>query len=628
MRRNLQIAPFDSVTPAPSDRATGAGVDAPPLDETWNLDDLYVDLDDFDRARERIAADLPGLDALRDTLDRSGGHLADALDRIHAAARELQRLHAYASMRSDVDMRVAVDQARRQETELLWNEFATRSSWLRPEILAMDPGHVRGLLDEEPRLAPYAFFLKDLLRVREHVLSPPEEKILADAGLVTGGPHAVFGVFHNAEMPRPEVELSDGETVRLTPAEFSRRRTTPNRDDRLRLTTGYFEGYVPYRETLGTNLYATIKAHVFRSRARGHASCLHAALDGDAVPVAVYHNLVEQVREHLPVLHRYLGLRARALGLDRPGYHDLHCPVAPDYRRSFKPAEGADLVRRSMEPLGDAYGAALDRCFGERWIDWHPTPGKRSGAYSAGSAYDVHPYILMNFTSDYESVSTLTHEVGHALHSHFSNAAQPFPTADYSIFVAEVASTFNEALLNRRMLAEAATDQERLFLLGTYLDQMRATMFRQTMFAEFERDIHARAEEGRALTGEWLSERYLEILRAHHGHAEGVMEIPDLYGIEWAGVPHFYYDFYVYQYATGIIASTALSEAVLAGGEDGARARARYLTFLSSGGSDHPLELLRAAGVDLETPEPYRRAMAAIGRALDRMDQLLTRLGR
>jgi oligoendopeptidase F len=618
-RHHLSVPPHPGI-PAASEGGSGAAVDTPPAGETWNLDDLYADLDAFDRARERIAADLPGLDALRGTLDRSGAHLADALDRVYAAARELQRLHAFASMRSDIDMRVAVDQARRQETELLWNEFSTRTSWLRPEILAMDPDRVRRLL--------YAFFLEDLLRTRDHVLSPPEEKILADAGLVTGGPHAVFGVFHNAEMPRPEVELADGEKVRLTPAEFSRRRTTSIRDDRLQLTTGYFEGYVPYRETLGTNLYGTIKAHVFRSRSRGYASCLHAALDGDAVPVAVYHNLIEQIRENLPVLHRYLGLRARALGLDRPGYHDLHCPVAPDYRRRFTPTEGADLVRRSMEPLGDDYRAALDRCFGERWIDWHPTAGKRSGAYSAGSAYDVHPYILMNFTSDYESVSTLTHEVGHALHSHFSNATQPFPTADYSIFVAEVASTFNEALLNRRMFEEAETDQERLFLLGTYLDQMRATMFRQTMFAEFERDIHARAEDGRALTGEWLSDRYLEILRAHHGHGEGVMDIPDLYGIEWAGVPHFYYDFYVYQYATGIVASTALSEAVLAGGEDGNHARTRYLAFLSAGGSDHPLALLRAAGVDLETPEPYRRAMSAIERALDRMEELLDRLGR
>lgn len=613
---------------APEDPGGEAAVLDPPADETWNLADLYPDLEAFDAAREAVARDLPALDELRGTVAASAARLADALDRVHDAARELHRLHAYASMRSDVDMRVAADQARRQETELLWNDFATRSSWLRPEILAMDPDQVREFLAGEPRLAPYAFYLDDLLRTREHVLTPPEEKLLADSGLVTGGPHAVFGVFHNAEMPRPEVTLSDGKPVRLTPAEFSRLRTTSNRDDRLRLTDGYFGGYVPYRETLGTNLYGAIKAHVYRARARRYPSCLHAALDGDAVPVAVYHNLVDQVREHLPTLHRYLGLRARALGIDRPGYHDLHCPVAPDFRRRFTPEDGADLVRRSMEPLGDAYGAALARCFGERWIDWHPTPGKRSGAYSAGSAYDVHPYILMNFNADYESVSTLTHEVGHALHSHFSNAAQPYATADYSIFVAEVASTFNEALLNHRMLEEAEDDRERLFLLGTYLDQMRATLFRQTMFAEFERDIHARAEDGRALTGEWLSAHYLGILRAHQGHGDGVMEIPELYGIEWAAIPHFYYDFYVYQYATGIVASTALAAAVLDGGADGARARDRYLAFLSAGGSDHPLELLRAAGVDLETPEPYRRAMASIENAMDRMEALLDRLGR
>jgi oligoendopeptidase F len=341
-------------------------------------------------------------------------------------------------------------------------------------------------------------------------------------------------------MPRPEVRLSTGETVRLTPATFARHRTTARRADREALFHGYFDAYRPFQETLGHNLFDALKAHLFRARARRYRGCLHAALDSDAVPESVYENLIAQVRDHRGTLHRYLRLRARALGLERPEYHDLHCPVAPDLETRHSPSGAMDLVRRSMAPLGDDYAAALDRCFGERWVDWHPTPGKRSGAYSAGSAYDVHPYILMNFTHDYESVSTLTHEVGHALHSHFSNHTQPYPTADYSIFVAEVASTFNEALLNHRMIEDAADDATRLFLLGTYLDQMRATLFRQTMFAEFEWTIHREAEAGKALTGEQLSAIYLEILRAYHGHDDGVMEIPDRYAVEWAAVPHFY----------------------------------------------------------------------------------------
>ena len=607
------------------DESAVASVADPPVEETWNLADLYPDLDRFAAARQRLAERIGSLGALETGATASGAALAGALDVISDVSKDLHRLHGYASMRSDVDTRIPAEQGRRQEVELLWNDFSKGISWIRPTILALDPAIVRGFVADEPRLAPHAQFLRDLVRMREHVLGPSEERLLAEAGLVTGSAGSLYGVFHNAEMPRPEVLLSDGETVRLTPATFAKHRTTANGSDREALFHGYFGAYEPFRETLGHNLYDALKAHMFRSRARGYRSCLHAALDGDAVPEAVYENLIGQVRDHRGTLHRYFRLRARALGLERPAYHDLHCPVAPDLETRHSPSEAADLVRRSMAPLGDDYADALERCFGERWVDWHPTPGKRSGAYSAGSAYDVHPYILMNFTHDYESVSTLTHEVGHALHSHFSNHTQPYPTADYSIFVAEVASTFNEALLNHRMLDEANDDATRLFLIGTYLDQMRATLFRQAMFAEFEWSIHRAAESGKALTGERLSEIYLGILRAYHGHDEGVMDIPERYAVEWAAVPHFYYDFYVYQYATGIVASTALAEAVLEGADG---ARERYLSFLSSGGSDYPLELLRQAGVDLESPEPYARTMAAIERALDRMEALLDRMGR
>ena len=491
---------------------------------------------------------------------------------------------------------------------------------MRPEILMLAPERLASFLAEEPRLKPHDHFLRDLARQRAHVLSPPEERILAEASIIAGGSDTLFGVFQNAEMPFPEVTLSTGETTRLTPANFARHRTTSVRADRERLFDVYLKTYRSFQNTLGHNLFEGIKGHVFRSRARNYASCLENALDGDNIPVSVYRNLVSEIRERLPVLHRYFRLRARALGLPALAYHDLHCPIAEGPRARYTVEQAAELVRESMSPLGERYAEPLGRAFEERWIDWHPMPGKRSGAYASGSAYDVHPFMLLNFNGDYESVSTLAHEVGHAMHSYFSNRTQPYPTADYSICVAEVASTFNEAMLQESLMKRATDREERLFLLSGQLDGFRATLFRQTMFAEFELLIHEKVERGESLTGEALSALYLDLVRAYHAHDEGVCEVDERHAVEWAVVPHFHYNFYVYQYATGITAATALSEAVLAE-EPGARDR--YLRFLSSGGSDYPLQLLRDAGVDLTRPEPYEATMGAMSRALDRLEALL-----
>jgi oligoendopeptidase F len=339
------------------------------------------------------------------------------------------------------------------------------------------------------------------------------------------------------------------------------------------------------------------------------------------MPTAVYGNLIERVRAHLPLLERYFALRARALEIrDGLAYHDLHCPVIDVPTRRYTVAQAGELVREAMEPLGSTYVAALAQSFEDRWIDWHAVAGKRSGAYATGAAYDVHPYMLLNFNGDYDAVSTLAHEAGHAMHSYFSNRTQPYPCADYSIFVAEVASTFNEALLHEAAWRRATTRDEKVFLLGTWLDGLRATLFRQTFFAEFERTIHERTERGEALTGESLSATYLDLLRVHQGHARGACRVDDVYSVEWAAVPHFYYDFYVYQYATGIVAANCIAQRVL-DGEPGARER--YLTFLASGGSADPLDLLRAAGVDLETPAPYDETFAAMARKLDELERAL-----
>ncbi len=596
--------------------------------DTWNLTDLFENDEAFHAAKDGVRSRLGEIEPFKGKLHESAKSLLQALTCMDDFSRELSRLHAYASMRSDSDSRVQACQAMRQEIGLIWTDLTRRASWLRPEILAMDEDVLDGFLGQERGLAPFRFYLEDLTRKKSHVLSPEGENILAAAGLVTSAAPSLYNVFHDAELPRETITLTTGAEVELTPSEFSRLRTTAVREDRESLYTGFFRAYRRFRGTLGQNLYEGLKSHVFRSRARGYGSCLSAALDDDNVPVAVYTNLIDQIRLRLPLLHRYTGLRARALGIGRQQYHDRHCPLVPAYDRRFTPDEAAAWVRRSMKPLGPSYAEALGACFKGRWIDWHPAPGKRSGAYSSGAAYDVHPFILLNFNGDYDSVSTLAHEVGHAIHSFFSNAKQPHATADYSIFVAEVASTFNEALLNSSMLEEAERQgdtRQELFLLGSLLDGLRATLFRQTMFAEFELRIHQETEQDLPLTGERLSEIYLDLLRAYQGHDQGLIEVADLYAVEWAAVPHFYYNFYVYQYATGIIASTALSEAVRDGRSGAVE---RYLTFLKSGGSKHPLELLRSAGVDLETPEPYDAAMAAMTRYMDRLETLLLQSGR
>jgi oligoendopeptidase F len=452
------------------------------------------------------------------------------------------------------------------------------------------------------------------------VLSPAEERILAEAGLMSGGPGQIFGVLNNAEMPRPTIQLAEGESVTLTPAAMSVVRTSSHREDRIAASRSYFEGYRAFQGTYGSNLFEALKAHVFRSRTRRYDSCVAAALDGDNIPVGVYTNLIEQVHRHLPSLHRYFRLRARALGLPRLTYFDLHCPLIAGPKREYGVDRAKRLVLEALGPLGVEYTDALRRGFDERWTDWRPAPGKRSGAYATGAAYDVHPFMLLNFNGDFEGVSTLAHEAGHAMHSYFSNRAQHYASADYSVFVAEVASTFNEALLIERLLTEAEGRDERIFLLGHSLDGIRATLFRQTFFAEFELEIHRAVERGEALTGESLSSRFLDLLRVYHGHDAGTCEVDALFAVEWACIPHFYYDFYVYQYATGIVAAESLAHDVL---RQAPGARDRYLAFLASGGSDYSLELLRRAGVDLESPTPYEAAFRGIDAKLDALESAL-----
>ncbi len=593
-----------------------------PEKHRWNLGDLYATVQDFNQARQQFAKRMAAIDAYRGKLGGSPATMKLALDTYFGMAKDLGRINSYASMWSDENTRVSEALGARQEVMQLGAEFASRTSWIAPEILALPAGDVTRFLKEEPGLAPYRFFLEDLERQRTHTLSQPEEKLLAEAGLVTPAPASIYGIFANADMPFPAVTLSDGTKIRLDQSAYTKYRAVPNRTDRILVFQQFWKTFGEFERTFGVALDAQVKRDLFYAKARKYPSCLAAALDGSNIPEPVYRTLVAETNNALPTLQRAFRLRAKLLGIPDLSYHDIYAPLVKHVDLSFPIDKGEALVLEAVAPLGPEYVEAVRKGFDSRWMDVYPQQGKRSGAYSNGSAYDLHPYVLMNYNDDYESVSTVAHEWGHAMHSYLANKAQPYPTADYSTFVAEVASTFNEALLLQRMLAHAASDDERLFLLGNYLENLRGTFFRQAMFAEFELAIHEKVQNGEALTGTKLTKMYGELLRRFHGSAQGVVQIPDAYTVEWAYIPHFYYNFYVYQYATSLAASAQLAREVMQGVPG---AKERYLGLLKAGGSRYPYELLKEAGVDLATPAPYKALEAQMNWVMDEIEKIIAR---
>jgi oligoendopeptidase F len=603
--------------------SVGSGEErTPALKDRWDLSALFPTPDAFDAAKKAFVARLPELEKKQGTLGASAASIKSALEAYFAAQKDLTRLFSYASMQSDQDTRVAANLGVRQEAQQLTNDFSARTAWLAPEVLALPEGTIKKFLAAEPGLAPYRFFLEELERQRSHTLSPAEEKLLAQAGSIAGAPQALRGILANADLPAPEVTLLDGTKARLDSAGYARYRALPNREDRVLVFREFWKSYKGFERTFGVALDAQARRDLFYARARKYPSSLASAVDAAHVPEAVYRTLVAEANHALPTLHRAFRLRGKLLAIPDLAYHDIYAPLVASLDLKFPIEKGKALTLDAVKILGDDYVNTVRTGFESRWIDVYPQPGKRSGAYSNGSAYDVHPFVLLNYNEDYEGVTTLAHEFGHAMHSYLANKAQPYPTADYPIFVAEVASTFNEALLLQKMLAEAKTDDERLFLLGSSLESMRGTFFRQAMFAEFELAIHERVEKDEALTGEKLSKMYLELLRRYHGDDKGVVKIDDAYGMEWAYIPHFYFNFYVYQYATSLAASAFLAREVI-DGKPGARDH--YLGLLRAGGSRHPYDMLKEAGVDLASPAPYRALEERMNWAMDEMEKIVAR---
>src|SRR5437867_1268754 len=570
----------------------------------WNLADLYPSDAAWRTAKDRLAADAQKLHQYHGQLGKSAGTLADALDLQAVLAKELGRLYTYASLLADQDTRDSAHEGMRQEMIQLAAAVSAESSFIEPELLKIGESSIRTFVASEPRLKVYSFYLSDVVRRASHTLSDAEEKLLADAGPLAGNPSSLYNILSNADFPFPTVTLSTGKSVKLDQAAFGALRALPNRADRQRVMSGFFTALGSFSRTFGTSLSGEVLKVQFFSRARKYPSALASQLDGPNIPTSVYTRLVDGVNKNLAAFHRYLKLRKRMMKLDQLHYYDLYAPLVGPVDLKYTPGVAQKLVLAAVAPLGTDYQATVGRAFDSRWIDLYPNEGKASGAYSDGGAYDVHPYMLLNYNGQYADVSTLAHELGHTMQSYLSNKAQPFPLAGYPIFVAEVASTFNESLLIDYMLGQIKDDATRLSLLGNYLENIKGTVFRQTQFAEFELRMHEKAQKGEPITGDALDKLYMDITKKYYGHDQGVTVVDDYVAHEWSYVPHFYRDFYVFQYATSFTASAALAEKVKAGDAD---ARRRYLAFLSAGGSKYPVDLLKDAGVDMTTDEPLDR---------------------
>jgi oligoendopeptidase F len=592
----------------------------PPV--TWDLSQIYATDDAWQQARRELAERQTALEPFKGRLGSSAEVLEQALETRFSLEMQAGRLNAYAGMRADEDLRESGPQGMQQSLQSVLADLKTATAWVEPELLAIPAERIESFVEDRPGLAVYRRYLERLEKRRPHVLDPQGEAILGASQRMHGAGATIGGLLRNAEMPWPTIRLTDGSEVRIDPAGYVRVRSSMNRADRVAAYDAYYNGLEAFKGSLAATLSATVQEHIVESRVRRYSSSLEASLAENEVETGVYRMLIDEINAGLPTLQRYLRLRGRILGIDDLRYHDMYPPLVDDVSANYSWESSKKLALESFAPLGREYVERFGEAMESGWVDVYPKTGKRSGAYVNDDAYEVHPYMLLNHQDDYNSATTLAHEGGHLLHSWYSQEAQPYPTSRYAIFVAEVASTVNEVLFFKHLVARAADDDARLALLGNFLEGLRVTIFRQTMFAEFELAIHEAVERGEPLTGEGLNELYGGLLRRYHGEAQGVMKIDDLHVVEWASVPHFHYNFYVYQYATSYVAAIALAEGIE---QDRSGAREQYLDFLRSGSTRPPVELLAAAGVDMTSPEPIRAAMRLMNQVLDQIEEILAR---
>jgi oligoendopeptidase F len=612
--RRLQIASYLLLLLLP---AAGLPADEDPA--VWNLDEIYPSVEAWNQAREEVLNDLGSIEARRGTLGKSAGDLYEALELVSDVTRKAARVSAYASLNADEDLRVTETQERRQLAQIMFARLNEATAWMQPEILRVGKEVIDSYVREDARLGRFAFQLEDSLRNAPHTLGDEAEQTLAYFSQVFGAPNEIYSVIANSDIPWPTVKLANGEEFVVDSQGYGRLRGSPNRDDRKLVFDTFWSKWLEYRNSVGAVLNTHIQTQAALAKARNYDSVLQRELFQDNLPPEIYRTLVAEVNSALPTLHRYFRLRARMLGVDQLHYYDIYPPmVALD--KKFDLETSKEITLKAMAVFGDDWVDMQRKAMNERWMHAMPQRGKQSGAYMNNAAYDVHPYLLLNHNDDYESLSTLAHEWGHAMHTLYATESQPFDTAFYSTFIAEIPSTSLELILQDYMSEHTDSIDEKLYYLGQGLESMRGTFFRQTMFAEFELALYEAAERGEALTGEKISEMYGEILRRYHGQDQGVVVIDDLYTNEWMFIPHFYYNMYVYQYATSKTAGTALYKKIKDEGQAGVD---NFKNLLRAGGSDYPYVLLKNAGVDMATPGPYRAAVAKMNAMMDEMERLL-----
>lgn len=579
----------------------------------WSLEKMYSSQDEIDsdiKKAEKLTEDIA---LYKGKISESSENLLEVFRILEDASRTIEKLYVYTHMRHHEDTRINENQAESVKTEMLSTNFGVASSYIVPEIMAMSDERLNDYLNDE-KMSFYKKYMEDILRDRPHTLSEKEEQILASVSEISNVSESVYDMLAYADMEFPEIEGENGEKIKIDHFNYSNLIKSRNRRVRKDAFEGEFSTYKKYKNTFASSLYGAVKSEIFYSKMRKHNSAIEASLFADNISVDVYRNLIDAVSDSIPALGKYVDIKKKVLGVDELHMYDLYVPLSEKFEYKITYKEAQEIILNALKPLGEEYLSIIRKAFDERWIDVYENEGKKGGAYSWG-CYDSHPYILMSYTDDLNSLFTLIHELGHSVHSYYSRTSQPYIYSDYRIFVAEVASTTNELLLINYLLENAKEKDEKIYLLNYYLEQFRTTVHRQTMFAEFEMIAHEKAEAGNPLTADEFTEIYYGLNKKYYGD---YMNVDELVGIEWARIPHFYSNFYVYKYATGFSAASALSSMILSEGKEAVN---RYIEFLKSGGSEYPLDQLRRAGVDMEKKESVEKALDVFRELVEKLEK-------